>query len=65
MCYNDIIAIAKKNNPAFDYLNSISEYGRKNNNRAEFFAECFANSQLGKPNDLGIAMTEWLKQKGF
>lgn len=64
-CYNEIITIAKKNNPNFKYEDSISKYGRKNNNRAEFFAECFANSQLGKPNDLGNAIEEWLVQKGY
>lgn len=31
----------------------------------EFFAECFANSQLGKPNVLGQAMNRWLESRGY
>lgn len=62
-CKNEIIDIAVKENARFDYMASISEYGGKND--AEFFAEVFANSQLGKPNELGIAMETWLKQHGF
>ena len=56
-----IIAIAKRNNPAFDLDANISEYGKTS--KAEFFAEVFANSQLGKPNELGVAMNEWLNKK--
>lgn len=41
----------------------ISDYG--NLKAVEFFAECFANSQLGKPNILGEAMNRWLKGKGL
>ena len=55
-CYDEIIAIAKRNNPAFDLDANISEYGKTS--KAEFFAEVFANSQLGKPNELGVAMNE-------
>ena len=60
-CYDEIIAIAKRNNPAFDLDANISEYGKTS--KAEFFAEVFANSQLGKPNELGVAMNEWLNKK--
>lgn len=31
----------------------------------EFFAECFANSQLGEPNVLGQAMDRWLESRGY
>ena len=60
-CYDEIIAIAKRNNPVFDLDANISEYGKTS--KAEFFAEVFANSQLGKPNELGVAMNEWLNKK--
>jgi hypothetical protein len=66
-CRREIIAIAKKNNKKFKLKDNISEYGSKTNasGKAEFFAEVFANSQLGKPNELGIAMQQWLVQKGL
>lgn len=60
---NAILEIAKKNNPLFRLEDNISEYGDRAN--TEFFAEVFANSQLGKPNELGIAMLEWLKEAGY
>lgn len=59
--YAEIIDIAKKNNSSFNLKDNISDYGSKN--YSEFFAEVFANSQLSKPNELGIAMQEWLKEK--
>ena len=59
----EIIAIAKKNNPDFVLSDNISRYGKTNN--AEFFAEVFANSQCGDPNELGKAMNEWLKGRGL
>ena len=62
-CYEEIKAIAKKNNPDFKLKENLCNYGRKN--YEEFFAEAFANSQLGKPNELGKAMEEWLKGKGY
>ena len=62
-CFNEIIEIAKRNNPAFNLSYNISTYGKSN--KAEFFAEVFANSQLGAPNELGKAMIEWLEEKGF
>lgn len=62
-CKQEIIDIAIKNNPQFDEEKFMSAYSHKN--EEEFFAECFANSQLSKPNELGIAMNDWLKQKGL
>ena len=62
-CFKEIVEIAKKNNPDFSLSATISTYGASN--KSEFFAEVFANSQLGAPNELGIAMEEWLKQKGY
>ena len=61
--FDDIIRIAQNNNPDFDFDKVMSRYGKSNT--AEFFAECFMNSQCGKPNELGLAMEEWLKRKGF
>ena len=60
---NEIIEIAKSNNPNFELDENISRYGKTNS--YEFFAECFANSQCGAPNELGIAMEQWLVQEGF
>lgn len=42
---------------------SLSTYGATN--AREFFAEAFANSQLGAPNAVGKAMNDWLKGQGF
>ena len=42
---------------------SMSAYG--NTNTREAFAEAFANSQLGNPNEVGKAMNYWLKSQGF
>ncbi len=66
-CRKEIIAIAKKNNKNFKLKDNISLYGSKITlqGKAEFFAEVFANSQLGAPNELGVAMQQWLKQKGL
>lgn len=63
-CKDEILAIAKKNNPYFDYEDNISQYG-DNGLYEEFFAECFANSQLSKPNELGKAINQWLLEKGY
>jgi len=41
----------------------LSKYGHKNDR--EFFAEVFANSQLGKPNLLGQAMLIWFERREF
>ena len=62
-CKKEILEIAKKNNPKFNYRKNISTYGAKKD--GEFLAEVFANSQLSQPNELGIAMQQWLKEKGF
>lgn len=42
---------------------SLSGYGATNSR--EFFAETFANANLGNPNALGHAMNDWLKKQGF
>ncbi len=62
-CADEIIDIAKKNNSDFKLSDNLSSYGKTNH--AEFFAEVFANSQLGEPNELGNAMNIWLKKKGL
>lgn len=46
-----------------DLLHMASEYSRLSS--AEFFAECFANSQLGRNNALGNAIIKFLKEKGI
>lgn len=56
---NDIINIASKNNSAFNINDELSKYGKST--AGEFFAECFANAESGKPNTLGKAMIEYLK----
>jgi hypothetical protein len=61
--YDEIIAIARQNNPQFKLKECLSEYGKSS--YAEFFAESFANSQCGEPNELGVAMNRWLKEKGL
>jgi hypothetical protein len=61
--WNELIDIAHSKNPNFSIKDNLSEYGRTNHYEA--FAEAFANSQLGKPNELGDAMNEWLKKEGF
>ena len=60
---NEISEIAKKNHPEIKVKDLISGYGQTN--AKEFFAETFANSQCGAPNELGEAMNEWLKEKGL
>lgn len=62
-CYAEILDIAKEANVNFKLGDNISRYGRTN--YAEFFAEAFANSQLGAPNELGKAMLVWLERKGL
>lgn len=61
--YEEIVGIAKKNNSSFSLKDNLSKYGHTNH--FEFFAEVFANSQCGSPNELGQAMNEWLKKEGF
>lgn len=60
---NEIIKIAESSIENFNVDEYISSYGKKNSK--EFFAECFANSQLGKPNALGNAMIKWLERRVF
>lgn len=62
-CCAEILDIAKEANVNFKLGDNISRYGRTN--YAEFFAEAFANSQLGAPNELGKAMLVWLERKGL
>lgn len=62
-CCAEILDIAKEANVNFKLGDNISRYGRTN--YAEFFAEVFANSQLGAPNELGKAMMVWLERKGL
>lgn len=59
---SDIIEIAKENNKDFDYDSSLSVYGHHNSK--EFFAEVFANMELGESNELGESMKEYLIRKG-
>lgn len=60
---NEIVDIAKSNNKNFDLESNLSKYGHTND--YEFFAEVFANSQCGNPNELGNAMQQWLAKEGF
>lgn len=62
-CCAEILDIAKEANVNPKLGDNISRYGRTN--YAEFFAEAFANSQLGAPNELGKAMLVWLERKGL
>ncbi len=57
------IAADKSSDPYNLIKNNLSQYGKTN--YAEFFAEVFANSQLGESNELGDAMIEWLKKRGY
>lgn len=57
------IAADKSSDPYNLIKNNLSQYGKTN--YAEFFAEVFANSQLGESNELGDAMSEWLKKRGY
>lgn len=59
----EIIDIAYEENPDFDLEKNMGEYAGKNS--MEFFAECFMNSQLGEPNELGNAMNIWLEREGL
>lgn len=59
----ELVSILKKNHPGMSPSWATGIYGNKNSR--EYFAEAFANSQLGKPNELGEAMNEWLKKEGF
>ena len=41
----------------------LSVYAKDNSR--DFFAECFANLNCGKPNAYGLALSEFLKQRGL
>lgn len=62
-CVDEILKIAKEIDNDFNIRDNISTYSKEN--EAEFFAEVFANSQLGKPNILGKAMQIWLERNGL
>lgn len=55
----DIYDIARASNKNFNLSENLSKYGYEKSQ--EFFAECFANMECGKPNQLGNAMQEYLK----
>lgn len=59
----DIYDIAMEHNPDIKIVESLSNYGQENS--FEFFAECFANLECGKSNDLGKALEEYLKKRGL
>ena len=61
--WQEITQIAKEENPDFLVSKNISEYGKTN--YFEAFAEIFANSQCGSPNELGKAMNIWLERNGY
>lgn len=63
---NEIKDIALAQNPGMtlaDFIEKTSEYGLSND--YEFFAEAFANSQGGRPNEIGRAMQTFLERRGF
>ena len=68
---NQIEDIARQIDPDYEPEKYTSGYiqDTKANNPGkydyEFFAECFANSQLGEPNVLGQAMNQWLESRGY
>jgi len=61
--WEEIVDIAKSNNPDFSLADNLSRYGQSS--YFEAFAETFANSQCGEPNELGAAMEQWLVSKGY
>ena len=61
--WKEIAQIAKEENPDFLISQNISGYGKTN--YLEAFAETFANSQCGSPNELGKAMNIWLERNGY
>ena len=61
--WQEITQIAKEENQDFLVSKNISEYGKTN--YFEAFAETFANSQCGSPNELGKAMNIWLERNGY
>ena len=61
--FEEILDIAKADNEEFNLRDQLSRYGASN--YYEAFAEIFANSQCGEPNQLGKAMEKWLEKEGF
>lgn len=61
--FEEIVDIAKDSNPDFNLKTQLSIYGHKDH--FEAFAEMFANSQCGEPNELGLAMQKWLEKEGY
>lgn len=59
----EIVEIAKEKNSNFSVSENLSGYGKTN--YFEAFAETFANALCGAPNELGDAMNEWLRRKGY
>lgn len=59
----ELMSIAKSIDSSIVFKSVISKYGAKDG--GEFFAECFANSQLGEPNVLGEAMKIWLRRRNL
>lgn len=57
----ELISIAKLLEPNSDISKSMSIYGLTKD--SEFFAESFANYQLGEPNVFGKAMEIWLRRR--
>ena len=56
----EIIEIAKTLDKDFILDNNMSKYGKTS--PQEFFAECFANAECGKPNALGKAIKIYLER---
>lgn len=59
----EIIDIATAKNPNFKTQGSVSGYGETNDH--EWFAETFASLEGGKPNELALAMKEWLIENNY
>ncbi len=57
---DEIISYAKDIDENYEFPDGLSLIGKSE--PVEAFAEIFAGSQLGKPNTLGKAMTEWLRR---
>ena len=59
----EIFDIVLKDNPNIKVNELLSEYGKVDS--FEFFAECFANLECGKPNELGKALSKYLMKRGL
>lgn len=57
----EILSIAQSKYGLANNTAAMSRYGNKN--PSEFFAEAFANSQCGRPNEIGMAMNDFLYGK--